>query len=65
MSIKPSLSRLLPIIEINKEFTEFFHDPERRNLTGAQAGIFSLLAVLGWTLGLVLVAAVAGLTGRL
>jgi hypothetical protein len=31
-----SLSRLLPVIEINKEFTNFFNDPERKRLTGWQ-----------------------------
>jgi hypothetical protein len=29
----PSACRLLPGIEINKEFTEFFNDPKRERLT--------------------------------
>jgi uncharacterized protein YjbI with pentapeptide repeats len=59
-----SLSRLLPVIEINKEFTEFFHDPNRERLSGLQSAIFSAVAMLGWLLGAILVAAVAGLTQK-
>jgi hypothetical protein len=33
-----SLARLLPAIEINKEFTAFFDDPERNRLTCWQSG---------------------------
>jgi hypothetical protein len=57
-----SLSRLLPIIEINKEFTEFFNDPERMRLNALQSIIFSGVGIFGWFLGIVLVAAVTGLT---
>ena len=35
-----SLARLLPVIEINKEFTAFFDDPKRERLTGWQGFIF-------------------------
>ena len=59
-----SLSRLLPIIEINKEFTDFFNDPKRRRLTGMQSFVFSLVRLIGWVLGAILIAAVAGLTSR-
>ena len=59
-----SLSRLLPIIEINKEFTDFFNDPKRRRLTGRQSFVFSLVRLIGWVLGAILIAAVAGLTSR-
>ena len=57
-----SLSRLLPIIEINKEFTDFFDDPGRTRLNGWQAVAFSVLGAVGWVLGGILIAAVSGLT---
>ena len=57
-----SLNRLLPMIEINKEFTDFFDDPERKRLTGLQSAVFSGICLLGWLLGAILVAAVTGLT---
>lgn len=57
-----SLTRLLPGIEINKEFSDFFNDPKRRRLRGWQIAIFSVLVLVGWVLGLFLVAALTGLT---
>jgi len=57
-----SLARLLPVIETNKEFTEFFTDPERERLTGWQSFIFSAMGIVGWVLGAILIAAVSGLT---
>ena len=57
-----SLSRLLPIIELNSEFTAFFHDPERERLRSWQLVFFALLGILGALLGSVLVAAISGLT---
>jgi hypothetical protein len=57
-----SLSRLLPVVELNKEFTEFFNDPLRDRLNNTQVIFFSLYALWGWVLGLVLIAAVSGLT---
>jgi uncharacterized protein YjbI with pentapeptide repeats len=57
-----SLARLLPAIEINEEFTEFFNDPKRERLTGPQSFIFSAIGIVGWVLGAVLIAAVSGLT---
>jgi uncharacterized protein YjbI with pentapeptide repeats len=57
-----SLARLLPVIEINKEFTEFFDDPERERLTGWQTFIFSAMGMVGFVLGAILIAAVSGLT---
>jgi hypothetical protein len=57
-----SLARLLPVIEINKEFTTFFDDPKRERLTGWQSFIFSAIGIVGWVLGLILLAAVSGLT---
>jgi len=57
-----SLSRLLPIIELNSEFTEFFNDPNRERLRSWQLVFFALLGILGALLGSVLVAAISGLT---
>jgi hypothetical protein len=57
-----SLSRLLPVIEINKEFTDFFNDPYRLRFNRWQAILFSVLGVIGWLLGAVLVIAFSGLT---
>ena len=59
-----ALSRLLPVIEINREFTDFFNDPDRRRLSGRQSALFSIIGMLGWLLGAILVAAVAGLTQK-
>jgi uncharacterized protein YjbI with pentapeptide repeats len=57
-----SLARLLPVIEINKEFTAFFDDPKRERLTGWQSFVFSAMGIVGWVLGAILLAAVSGLT---
>jgi hypothetical protein len=57
-----SLTRVLPGIEINKEFTDFFDDPERQRLHDWQVAVFSAFVVIGWVLGLFLVAAMTGLT---
>jgi hypothetical protein len=59
-----SLTRLLPVIEVNKEFTDFFKDPGRKRLTGLQSFVFSLIGLLGWLLGLILLAAISGLTQK-
>lgn len=56
-----SLARLLPVIEINKEFTDFFNDPGRVHLYRWQNAFFSLIALVGWGLGAILIAATAGL----
>jgi hypothetical protein len=57
-----SLSQLLPVIQLNKEFTEFFYDPERTRLKGWQIFLFSSLGVIGLALGATLIIAVSGLT---
>jgi hypothetical protein len=59
-----SVSRLLPVVEINREFSDFFNDPERRRLTGFQSSVFSAMSMVGWVLGAILVAAVSGLTQK-
>ena len=52
-----SLSQLLPVIQINKEFTEFFYDPERTRLKGWHIFVFSVLSALGLVLAAALIAA--------
>jgi len=59
-----TLSRLLPVVEINKEFSDFFNDPKREKLTARQAVAFSVVGMLGWVLGAILIAAVSGLTQK-
>jgi hypothetical protein len=59
-----SLARLLPGIEINKEFSDFFNDPPRERLTGFQMAVFSFISVLGWFLAAILVVAVSEITGK-
>ena len=60
--IGASLDRLLPIIELNKEFGDYFNDPHRTRLAAWQIGFFSMYALWGWVLGLLLIAAMSGLT---
>jgi len=57
-----SFARLLPAIEVNKEFTAFFDDPKRERLTGWQSFVFTAIGIVGWIFGLILLAAVSGLT---
>lgn len=56
-----SFSQLIPVIQINKEFTDFFHDPGRKRFAAWQIFMFSFLGVVGWVLGGILIAAVGGL----
>jgi hypothetical protein len=61
-----SLNRLLPVIELSKEFTEFFDNgppdfDEEPNLNGWLAIYFAAHAVFGWVLGIFLLAAIGGL----
>lgn len=60
--IGASCDRLLPVIELNAEFKDFFNDPERRRLRGWQLCAFALIGILGWALSLFLIAALTGLT---
>jgi len=57
-----SLHRLLPIIELSKEFTNFFDNPlpepnQPRNLSPRQTAYFAGHAIAGWILGFFLIAA--------
>jgi hypothetical protein len=56
------LDRLLPIIQLNPEFDEFFRDSEKSQLKRWQLLFFSLTAIVGWLLGAFLAAALSGLT---
>jgi uncharacterized protein YjbI with pentapeptide repeats len=57
-----ALAQLLPVIPINKEFAEFFNDPNRTRLESWQVFVFSALGVVGLALGTILIVAVSGLT---
>jgi hypothetical protein len=61
-----SLHRLLPIVKLSKEFEDFFDNPMEnpRNLARWQVIYFAMHAILGWFLGLILLAAMAGLTQK-
>jgi hypothetical protein len=54
-----SLHRLLPIVTLSKEFEIFFDEPS--NLNRWQCRYFAIHALLGWGLGLFLLAAMGGL----
>ena len=59
-----SLSRLLPGIELNREFSDFFNDPERKVLTFWQSAYFSTYVIVGWLLLGLLFVAISDLAGR-
>jgi hypothetical protein len=63
-----SLHRLLPIVELSKEFKDFFdntHEPDKpRKLDGWLVAFFSGIALAGWVLGFFLLAAMGGLTQK-
>src|SRR6516225_10806092 len=61
-----SLHWLLPIIELSKEFTNFFDNPlpepnQPRNLSPRQTAYFAGHAIAGWILGFFLIAAMGGI----
>jgi hypothetical protein len=57
-----SLDQLLPIVELNKEFSDFFDDPDRERLKGWQLTYFAAQAIVGYVLASFVVAGLAGLT---
>jgi hypothetical protein len=64
-----SLHRLLPIISLSKEFEDFFDNhptdlDSAPNLNRVQVGYFAAHAIVGWALGLILLAAMSGLTQK-
>ena len=67
--IGASLHRLLPVVELYKEFTDFFENPpargfQPRNLRSWQVSYFAIHALVGWALGLILLAAMSGITQK-
>jgi hypothetical protein len=63
--IGASLHRLLPIVQLNREFEDFFDnvvEPGKpRKFYGWQVAFFSAIALAGWILGFFLLAAMGGL----
>jgi hypothetical protein len=65
-----SLHRLLPIVELSKDFEDFFDNSpsaqfsEPRNLNRFQVFYFAGHALAGWVLGFFLLAAMGGLTQK-
>lgn len=59
-----SLDQLLPVISLNREFSDFFNtpDPNRIRLRPWQFWYFTGHRIIGYALGAVLIAALAGLT---
>jgi hypothetical protein len=55
---------MLPIVQLNKEFADFFNDPNHARVTDGVKMFFGFLGLWGWILGSFLIAAVAGLTQR-
>jgi hypothetical protein len=64
-----SLQQLLPVIELSKEFTNFFENPQPQpgapvNLNRFQVAYFAGHALVGWILGFFLLAAMSGITQK-
>jgi hypothetical protein len=57
-----SANKLLPVVSLKKDFSDFFDDQRRNMFTPWQDIFFTVLAALGWVLGLVVVAAMATIT---
>ena len=67
--IGASLHRLLPIVVLSREFEDFFDNrstdlDSTLNLNRFQVGYFAVHAIAGWALGLILLAAMSGLTQK-
>jgi hypothetical protein len=56
-----SLHRVLPVISLSQEFSDFFNDPERERLHNWQHFAFAVLALCGWVLAAFVAAAFSGL----
>jgi hypothetical protein len=57
-----SVNRLLPVVNLKKDFSDFFDNHWRNMFAPWQEVFFTVLAVLGWLLGLIVVAAIATIT---
>jgi hypothetical protein len=60
------VERLLPIVELDKQFSNFFDDPDKDpadpKLAGWQHAFFAIYALWGWFVGLLLAAVLSGIT---
>jgi uncharacterized protein YjbI with pentapeptide repeats len=57
-----SVNQLLPVVTLKKEFKDFFDDRALNKFEPWQDVVFIMLAVTGWALGLIVVAAMATIT---
>jgi hypothetical protein len=57
-----SVNRLLPVLSLKKEFVDFFDNRKLNQFTPLQDFVFVVLAVLGWVLGAIVIAAFATIT---
>jgi hypothetical protein len=53
-SFGASINRLLPMIELNKEFSGFFDDAQRNGFKPWQSLFFSIMGIMGWLLAAIL-----------
>jgi uncharacterized membrane protein YbhN (UPF0104 family) len=56
-----SLEKVLPLISLSKEFSDFFDDPNRERLRTWQHVAFAVLTLCGWALAGFVAAAFSGL----
>jgi hypothetical protein len=57
-----SINRLLPVVTLKKEFADFFDDRKLNQFGSWQDSLFIVLSMLGWVLGLIVLAAMATIT---
>jgi hypothetical protein len=57
-----SVNRLLPVLNLKKEFADFFDNPKLDEFKPWQDSVFVALAVIGWVLGAIVIAAFATIT---
>jgi hypothetical protein len=57
-----SINRLLPVVTLKKEFADFFDDRKLNQFGFWQDSLFIILSMLGWVLGLIVLAAMATIT---
>ena len=54
-----SVNKLLPVVSLKKDFADFFDNQWRNMFTPWQDVFFTVLAALGWGLGLIVIVAMA------
>ena len=57
-----SVNRLLPVLSLKKEFVDFFDNPKLNQFAPWQDLLFVVFGMLGWVLGVVVIAAFATIT---